>query len=86
MTLNAVNLKKRGRIERGVPLWTTAATSTGTSGDLDRVFPVLVVAVTPYIATETDDTVEVELQESDGRLLEIKGETEEVTDQRNNAT
>ena len=61
-----------------VQLWTTTVTSTGSSGDLRRVFPALAAAAKPYIGTNTGQIVEVELPENGKAMMEIKG----LTDQR----
>jgi hypothetical protein len=42
--------------QTGRPAWETIVTSTGSSGDLDIIIPVLLVACEPYIATNTRNT------------------------------
>jgi hypothetical protein len=46
-----------------VPLWRTEVVSTGQSGDLRRIFPVMVTAASDYIGIATKGQVLVELQE-----------------------
>lgn len=55
-----------------VKLWRTTATSEGSTGDLRRVFPVLVAAAQPHIGTDTGQQVSVYLWEDDERVLAIK--------------
>jgi hypothetical protein len=54
-------------------VWETRIASTGSSGDLRRVFPVLVAAGAPYIATSTGQIIDVTLKETDQSVLEVKG-------------
>jgi len=57
-----------------IQLWRTQITSSGSSGDLRRVFPVLVAASVPYLGRNSGQKVKVELRESDDEVLQIKGE------------
>ena len=52
-------------------LWKTDMISTGSSGDLRRVFPVMVAAAVPYISENTQNMKEIQLEENDKRILEI---------------
>ena len=45
-----------GTDDASSPAWKTTATSTGRSDDLEAVFPLLLAAITPYIATNTKNT------------------------------
>ena len=63
-------LKSREQIE----LWKTTITSTGSSGDLRKVFPVLIGAASPYIAKNTGKAVLVKLSENDKAVRIVKGE------------
>jgi len=55
-------------------LWRTTISSSGTSGDLRQVFPVLISAAIPYFATNTGKQVQVQLYESDDAVKTIRGE------------
>ena len=68
--LNAIDLEyyKKQR-----ELWKTTVTSTGSSGDLRRVFPILVAASEKYIGSNTGKQVKVQLYEDDTKVLELKG-------------
>lgn len=57
-----------------VQLWRTTITSTGSSGDLRRVFPILISAAVPYLATNTGRQIPVQLYESDEIVRAVKGE------------
>jgi hypothetical protein len=54
-------------------LWKTTVTSSGSSGDLRRVFPVLIAASRAYLGSNTGRQVHLSLDEQDRRVLEIKG-------------
>lgn len=73
VVLDAVDLVKYRRSEKIIQVWKTTVTSRGSSGDLRRVFPVLVAAATPYIGTNTGKQVDVTLTEGDKAVSEIKG-------------
>lgn len=64
---------------RQVQLWRTNISSTGSSGDLRQVFPVLVAASVPYLATNTGKQVPVELLEDDDVVRAVKGEVIDKT-------
>ena len=71
MILDAVDMEKE------VQLWKTTVTSSGSSGDLRLVLPILVAASTQYIGTNTGKEVKVKLNENDEKVLKIKGITNE---------
>jgi hypothetical protein len=54
-------------------VWKTDIVSTGSSGDLRRVFPVLIAGAAKYIGENTGQQVNVELYEDSKEVLEIKG-------------
>lgn len=58
-----------------VQLWRTTITSSGSSGDLRRVFPILISAGVPHLDSNTGQQVEVQLYESDDAVKAIKGPT-----------
>jgi hypothetical protein len=73
LILDAVDLDEYKRSQKVVQLWQTIITSTGSSDDLRRVFPILVAASKPYIGTNTSRKVKIVLSENDVKVLEIKG-------------
>ena len=58
------------------PAFETTITSTGSSGDLRQVFPVMVAAAAEKIALNTGQAEMVSLGESDPRVLAIRGTPE----------
>lgn len=56
-----------------IQLWRTTVTSSGSSGDLRQVFPVLISASVPYLATNTGKQVSVQLYENDKIVRAVKG-------------
>ncbi len=54
-------------------LWKTTINSTGTTDDLRRIFPILMAASIPYLATDTGSKVYLSLYETDPVVQEIKG-------------
>jgi hypothetical protein len=75
MVLDAVDLDEYKKSKNEVQLWKTTVTSSGSSGDLRRVFPILVGASQQYIGKNTGQKVEVDLYEEDERVSGIKGIT-----------
>ncbi|HED00209.1 MAG TPA: hypothetical protein ENN18_07490 [Proteobacteria bacterium] len=71
--LDAVDLEEYQRSDKVVQIWRTTVTSRGSSGDLRKVFPILVAAAKSYIGTDTGKQIEVTLTEDDKAVLEIKG-------------
>ena len=73
LILDAVDLEEYRQSEKVIEVWRTTVTSKGSSGDLRRVFPVLVGAAKSYIGTNTGKQIDITLTEQDERVLEIKG-------------
>lgn len=73
MVLDAIDLVEYKETKKELQLWRTTVTSVGSSGDLRIVFPILVAASNQYIAKNTGQIIEVNLDEEDGRVIEIKG-------------
>lgn len=71
--LGAYDLEEYIRTKKEVQVWETTAVSTGDSGDLRQVFPVMVAALSKYIGKNTGKQIEVSLFENDVRVKEIKG-------------
>lgn len=71
--LDAIDLDEYRHTEKVTQLWKTTVTSTGSSGDLRLVFPVLVGAAKEYFGTNTGKRVQLTLFENDKRVLDVKG-------------
>jgi tetratricopeptide (TPR) repeat protein len=71
--LDAINLVEYKSSRKVVSIWRTTVTSTGSSGDLRRVFPVLAAASMPYITKNTGKQIDITLLENDKAVLDIKG-------------
>lgn len=54
-------------------IWETEVTSTGSSGDLRKVFPILVGASANYFGKNSGEKIEIRLYENDSRVIEVKG-------------
>ncbi len=67
--LDAQRLREGGE---AVPVWETRLTSTGASGDLRRVMPILVAVGEDYFGTNTGQQVTVRVDEDDPSVLAIK--------------
>jgi len=74
LVLDAVSLAAYRESQTIVPLWKTTVTSTGSSGDLRLVLPVLVGAASEHLATNTGQQVHIKLTETDRRVLKVKGQ------------
>ncbi|MBI3811240.1 MAG: hypothetical protein HY283_03410 [Nitrospirae bacterium] len=74
LVLDALDLAEYKQTKKEVQLWKTIITSTGSSGDLRRVFPYLVSASKPHIAANTGQQIKVILEENDPSVMEIKGQ------------
>ena len=72
MILDAYDLKKFRESQNLVQSWKTKVTSTGSSGDLRMVFPILVAASKDYIASNTRQKVDRIIYETDESVIEIK--------------
>lgn len=70
--INALDIEAYKNQNKQVQIWETTVTSTGSSGDLRLVFPILVVAAKDYIGTNTGKQVEIQLAEDDKKILDIK--------------
>jgi len=58
--------------EEMLQVWSTEISSTGSSGDLRRVFPVMIAAAAPYIGANTGKQIEVIIAEEDEKVIQIK--------------
>jgi hypothetical protein len=50
------------------PLWKTTILSCGSSCDLRRVFPAMIAASSPYVASTTEQSVVIDIKDSDKRV------------------
>ena len=73
LVLDAVDYMGFKETKKMKSLWKTTITSTGSSGDIRRVFPLLVAAAVPHIAENTGKQVSVVLTENKEVVKEIKG-------------
>lgn len=71
--IEAVDLPTHRRQNKVVQLWKSGITSVGSSGDLRRVFPVMIGAASSYLGKNTGAIQKVELYEDDPRVLLVKG-------------
>jgi len=74
LVLDALDLPEYRQTKKEVELWKTTITSTGSSGDLRRVFPYMVTASMPHIGTNTGQQVKVILMENDPAVMNLKGQ------------
>lgn len=75
--MDCYDLKKYFEKEELIQLWRTVITSTGSSDDLRRVFPVLIAASSQYIGENTGKMIKVVIFENDKRVLDIKSSLQE---------
>lgn len=54
-------------------VWDARITSTGTSGDLRRILPVMAAAARPYLGASSGQTVSVGLTDLSTAVLEVRG-------------
>jgi len=71
--LSAVDFDYYKKTKKNKQLWKITVTSTGPSGDLRRVFPLLVAASEKYIGLNTGRKINVIISENDKNVLELKG-------------
>jgi hypothetical protein len=72
ISLNALDLAAYRKSEEEKQVWKTDIFSTGSSGDLRKVFPVMLAASVPYIGENTGEKIKVTLYENDQRVTAIK--------------
>ena len=72
ISLDALDLKIYRGSKQEKQIWKTGIFSTGHSGDLRRVFPVMIAAAAQYIGENTGKKIEVRLSEDDARVKAIK--------------
>jgi hypothetical protein len=67
------DLKRFRDTNQQIQLWKTSITSTGSSGDIRRIFPIMIGAATPYLAKDTGMSLEFTLYEDENRVKFVKG-------------
>jgi hypothetical protein len=72
LVLEAIDVKTLRDEGKVAPTWKTIVTSSGPSGDLRRVMPVLAAAAQRYVAIDTGQQVQIEIREDDPVILSIK--------------
>lgn len=73
ITLDAYDVASYLNGNKMVPVWKTNITSTGRSGDLRQVFPVLLAASAQHIGTNTGKKLEISISEEDPTVSYVKG-------------
>ena len=73
MVLDALDLNETKKTEKYKQIWKTTVMSTGSSGDLRKVLPILVAASKPYVAKNTGQKLLINLKEQDQAVLDVKG-------------
>jgi hypothetical protein len=73
LDLRAVDMDQYKKDETVNVLWETRITSTGSSGDLRQVFPVLVAAASPHFGENTGKQIKITLHENDKVVKVIRG-------------
>lgn len=71
--LDAYDLETYKQEKKLAQVWRSTVTSTGSSGDLRRVFPVMVAGSARHLATNTGQTVEIVLDKENAAVQYIKG-------------
>lgn len=69
----AYDLQAFKKSQKEVQVWKTTITSIGSSGDLRRIFPILIAGAAPYIGSNTGQQVQIQLYETDEIVRDIKG-------------
>lgn len=73
LSLVACDVAACRREKKAIELWRVQAVSTGRSGDLRRVFPMLVTAARPYLAESTNKkSITVTFRENDEEVIRIR--------------
>jgi len=72
VSLGAYDYQHFLKTKENKQVWRTDITSTGSSGDLRRVFPVLIASAGNYMGRDTGEAVVVSISEEDKRVKLIK--------------
>lgn len=68
----AIDLKRYRRDQTVQEVWRSAVVSTGSSGDLRLVLPILFVALEPYLGRRTDRMISADIAENDPRIARMR--------------
>jgi hypothetical protein len=74
LLVDALDMKTLRGDKKNISVWRTEVMSRGTSGDLRRVFPIMVAAATPYFGKDTKKRIVIDLGERDKRVRELEAE------------
>jgi len=74
LRLEAYDLNAFRTTNKKVQVWKITVISAGSSGDLRKVFPVMVVASAPYFGKDTEHRISVYLSIDDPRIAEMKSQ------------
>ena len=74
LTLEGIDFTEFINSGQMVQLWKTMITSSGSSGDLRNVFPLMVGGSSEYIGTNTRKRISITIKENDIRVMSIKNE------------
>lgn len=72
IVLNAVDGKAFRETNTTKPLWKTTIVSTGQTGSLRPISPIMMGAATKHIGTNTGNMIRVELTADDKKVLAVK--------------
>ncbi len=61
------------KLRKNSLLWKMTITSTGSSGDLRKVFPIMIAASKDYILKNSKQKLNINISEDDKSVLEVKG-------------
>ena len=73
IVLEAWDARKGAKDPQGIQYWKMIINCAGRSKDLREAFPAMMAAAMDYIGSDTRRIVTVDIKESDGRILYIKG-------------
>jgi hypothetical protein len=73
LTISVYDLDTYAKSGKEKIVWSTSITSTGSSGDIRRVFPYLIVAGQTYFGKSSGEKIVVKVYEGDQRVTQLKG-------------
>lgn len=73
LSLTAYDLNYYKLNNEELMIWNTNITSTGSSGDLRKIFPILIIAGSPYIGKSTGNKITKTIYSNDVRINQLKG-------------
>lgn len=72
LVIEAIDIAGSRKAGKTMPIWKTSITSVGTSDDLRRILPALVVAGQPYLGERSDHRIDVQIDEQDPAILALR--------------